>query len=113
MEATPFSIPPEVRQGMLKNISTLDQKYVDLRAALFCKYIPGIRVPMCEADLVRQAEEDRKLQEDLRRSGFGPGDQSKKRGLLDEGDEEEAEDKRGDFKVPTPGQRMAMPLDDD
>ncbi len=48
------------------------------------RYLPCLLPPMSAADLEAQAEADRRLQEQLRLGGFGPGDQSRKRGLQDE-----------------------------
>ncbi len=78
-EHHPFMISPSTMQSLLQNLSSLDPKYVSMELNLFAKHLPAIRAPMMEEDLEAQIEADRKLQEELRRSGFGSGDQSKKR----------------------------------
>ena len=84
------SLAPSVVQALVRNLHRLDGRYADLRPELFARFLPGVgATPMCEDDLERQAEADRRLQEDLRRAGFGTGDQSRKRALPGQGEDGE------------------------
>ena len=69
-------------QSLAKNLHTLDAtKYVCMNEALFSRHVTAAIVPMCEDELEAQIAADRRLQEQLRREGFGASDPSRKRQL--------------------------------
>ena len=70
-------------QSLVQNIYSLNPKYAAMNPGLFGRYLANVGAPMLENELEAQREADRRLQEELRNSGFGNGDQSRKRVLGD------------------------------
>ena len=84
--APSLSISPAMVQRILKHLYSFNSQYSMLNLTLFGQHVPGIQRPMVEEDLAEQMEEDRKLQQELRRSGFGSessGNQNRKRNNSD------------------------------
>jgi hypothetical protein len=79
-------------QSLVQNLHSLNAKYVSYNPALFGRYLAGISAPMNEEELEAQKEVDRRLQEELRRNGFGSGSQSRKRGHVEETEHQQLSD---------------------
>jgi hypothetical protein len=77
--AKPFSFSPAIVQSILKNLHTVNSQYYQLNAALFSRHLVGLQTPMSVDELQSQIAADKRLQEELRESGFDSGNQSKKR----------------------------------
>eukprot|EP00088_Acartia_fossae_P026426 TRINITY_DN27250_c0_g1_i2.p1 TRINITY_DN27250_c0_g1~~TRINITY_DN27250_c0_g1_i2.p1 ORF type:complete len:255 (-),score=49.49 TRINITY_DN27250_c0_g1_i2:108-872(-) len=85
-QSKPFSIHPETMAGICKYLNLLNPSYGRQYPNLFQHYLPNIGPQMTEDDLERQREEERRIQDELRKAGWGAdmpgaGGTTRKRGF--------------------------------
>lgn len=67
----PFAIHPETMSGICRLLAQLNPGYSSQHPLLFQHYLPNIGPQMTEDDLDRQRQEERRVQEELRKQGWG------------------------------------------
>ncbi|TRY76489.1 hypothetical protein TCAL_00078 [Tigriopus californicus] len=79
----PFTISPQVMQRSVQYLHRLDASLVSLDWELFSAFLTNVRPAMLECDLEAQIEADRKLQAELRESGFASGESKSRKRIFD------------------------------
>lgn len=79
----PFAISPQVMQRSVQHLHRLDTSLVSLDRELFSAFLTNVRPAMLECDLEAQIEADRRLQAQLRESGFATGESKSRKRIFD------------------------------